>query len=266
MERHHGLAALEQVDRVQDVLLGAQAQRHQGAAGGQRLLRLLDHLGDRGGVDAVRRAAAGQLPDPGDDVLDRSVGSTVVAPSFSAAVRARPASGSTAMIDSTPSAARGRDRREPDRTHAVHDQAVVLRGLDHVEHGAGAGLEPAAVRRQQGQVELGVDLHAVVGVRQRVRGQAGLAEEVAEHRAAVALERGAAVHPHAHVVEQQGLVAVAHLARPALGAVAAGAEAHHHVVAGLEALAPGLRPSRRPPRPRGRRRWGTSRPAGSGPW
>ena len=130
---------------------------------------------------------------------------------------------------------RGDHRRQADRAAPEDDQAVAGLGPQQVEHGAGAGLEAAAVRRQLAEVERLVDDDAVVGVRDGVPSEAGLAEEGAVDGLAVALVGGGAVHPEAHVVEHQRVLAVADGALQAGRAGAAGAEAHQHVVAHLDA-------------------------------
>ncbi len=126
------------------------------------------------------------------------------------------------------------ERGQADGSAAEHDQAVGGRRLEHVQHGAGAGLEAAAVRCDLGQVDGLVDDHAVVGVGDGVLGEAGLAEEVAEDGRPVAAVRRAAIHPHAHVVEQQRRVAVADQVVRAVLAAAAGPEREHDVVADLD--------------------------------
>ena len=164
-------------------------------------------------------------------------GSTVVAPNAAATSR-RLASGSTA-IDRLDALGRGgRDRREPDRTRRrTRPGCRPSPGLSTLSTVPAPVWKPQPYGASQGQVELWVDHDAVVGVRERVLRRGWTGRRTLPNTGLPSRGVGVrAVHPHAHVVEQQGLVAVA---RPGparhLRAVAAGAEAHHHVVAGLDA-------------------------------
>ena len=85
------------------------------------------------------------------------------------------------------------DRREPDGSRAEHRERAPRLGPHHVQHGAGAGLDPAAERGRELEArELGqLDDVALGG--DRVGREAGLPEEVSVHDLAVARKHARAV-------------------------------------------------------------------------
>ena len=191
-----------------------------------------DHGRDAGGVERRAGAAAGEVVDRRDDVavarVERVRGAELERELAAARAPGRPRSPWRPRGGRRPSAPPARRRRRRRRRTS--------------EPGAGSSTlstAPAPVWMPQPsgaatrEVDAVVDLDGVARVRERVRGEARLAEEVAVHRRC---RRGACVvepsGPHADGVELAEALAVGDVAGRAARALAAAAVAQQHVVAG----------------------------------
>ena len=119
---------------------------------------------------------------------------------------------------------------QADGAAAIHRDAGPECRLQAIEHGAGAGLDAASERAEQGQVHVLVDLDHIALVGHRVGAERGLAEERRQVGIALVQARAAVLHAPAEI---QLVEEVAHGGVPgqAVGAMAAMGEGHHHVVA-----------------------------------
>ena len=218
-----------------------------------------DHGRDAGRVERRVGAAAGEVGDRRDDVavarVERVRGPELERELAAAGHRVDRDRGLHPEVDG------GHQPGEPDAAGAEDDERRAGGGLEHVEDGAGARLDPAPERRGDREVEAAVDLHGVTRVRERVRREARLAEEVAVHGRVAAAHRGRAVRPHADGVELAEALAVGDVAGAA--AVAARGSCGSSAARGRRARSRSRprRPPRPPRRPRGPARAGPRRRA-----
>src|SRR5207247_3791330 len=124
----------------------------------------------------------------------------------------------------------GHDGGEPDGADAEDDDARTGVGMQRVEHRPGPGLDATAEGAEELQRRAAVDLHHVALVGQGVVGEGRLPEEVPVDGGATVGDGGRLVRPEAAEVQVVEAGAVRRRAFLAGDALAAGHEAHHHVV------------------------------------
>src|SRR5690625_4425835 len=218
---------------------GADGDEH--APGAEGAGCIADHGGDGGGVErVVHAAAAGDPLQLGEQVLGRGVDGV------RRAQRPSELEAGVVDVDADDRAARdGRgchEGREPDGSGPEDDDRAPRLRPHLVEHGPGAGVEPAAQGAEQLERGVLVDDDDAVLRHVGVSGEGGLPEEVgADHLAVLAEGRGAVVPAAA---EQLGetVLAVHRLPAPAEGALAAVGRAEHDVVPHLDPADLGTNP------------------------
>ena len=195
---------------------------------GQRRDRLIDDRPLGGRVERVRGAGAGEPADLLHHVCAGRVdrGARAELPGERPAPRHR--------IDGDDRADANRagahHRRQADPAGAEHDEGRLVGRREHVEHGPRPGLDAAAERGGERQIEIGVEHHHVGLVGQRVRGEARLPEVRPVHRRAIAAHGRRAVRARAEPIERAEVPAIGRVAARAFRTGFAAAVAEDDVI------------------------------------